>query len=94
MGPQSQAVEHAEQFNRPVFPWLLANYDSPELDLSQPATLRDLPKPRRASASSSSANATRNETGGPYHYGTHFSSAMIVCSFSWSVSSPSPSSSS
>lgn len=28
----------------PVFPWVLTNYDSPELDLSQPSNYRDLSK--------------------------------------------------
>ena len=32
----------------PVFPLVLADYDSPELDLSQPATFRDLSKPMGA----------------------------------------------
>ena len=29
----------------PVFPWILTNYESEELDLTQPANFRDLSKP-------------------------------------------------
>jgi hypothetical protein len=32
----------------PVFPWVLADYSSPHLDLSNPATYRDLSKPMGA----------------------------------------------
>lgn len=32
----------------PVFPWILADYDSLELDLNDPATFRDLTKPMGA----------------------------------------------
>ena len=73
----------------PVFPWVLADYDSPELDLSQPATFRDLSKPMGAQTGERLQQFRKrykewddphNETG-PYHYGTHYSSAMIVCSY-------------
>lgn len=32
----------------PVFPWILADYDSEELDLTNPKTFRDLAKPMGA----------------------------------------------
>ena len=32
----------------PVFPWILADYDSEELDLTNPKTFRDLSKPMGA----------------------------------------------
>ena len=32
----------------PVFPWILANYDTEELDLEDPNTFRDLSKPMGA----------------------------------------------
>lgn len=32
----------------PVFPWILADYDSEELDLSHPASFRDFTKPMGA----------------------------------------------
>ena len=32
----------------PVFPWILADYESEELDLNNPETFRDLTKPMGA----------------------------------------------
>ena len=32
----------------PVFPWVVADYNSPELDFSDPRTFRDLSKPMGA----------------------------------------------
>jgi hypothetical protein len=32
----------------PVFPWILADYESEELDLSHPATFRDFSRPMGA----------------------------------------------
>lgn len=71
----------------PVFPWVLADYTSEELDLSNPATFRDLSKPMGAQSPTRAADfAMRHrslveigET--PFHYGTHYSSAMIVSSY-------------
>jgi WD40 repeat protein len=73
----------------PVFPWILADYDSEELDFADPSSFRDFSKPMGAQ------NADRLEQfkkrfrewddphgeTPPYHYGTHYSSAMIVCSY-------------
>ncbi|XP_073949629.1 WD repeat and FYVE domain containing 3 bchs isoform X5 [Choristoneura fumiferana] len=73
----------------PVFPWILADYDSLELDLNDPATFRDLTKPMGAQSSARLEQFRKRykewddphgETP-PYHYGTHYSSAMIVCSY-------------
>ena len=96
----------------PVFPWVLANYTSEDLDLTDPQNFRDLSKPMGAQAPSRleqfrrrfvvihsydyflfRSHATRffssryeewddphNDTP-PYHYGTHYSSAMIVSSY-------------
>ncbi|XP_050346639.1 WD repeat and FYVE domain-containing protein 3 isoform X1 [Nymphalis io] len=73
----------------PVFPWILADYDSLELDLTHPATFRDLAKPMGAQSSDRLEQFRKRykewddphgETP-PYHYGTHYSSAMIVCSY-------------
>ncbi|XP_013179018.1 PREDICTED: WD repeat and FYVE domain-containing protein 3 isoform X1 [Papilio xuthus] len=73
----------------PVFPWILADYDSLELDLTDPATFRDLTKPMGAQSSDRLEQFRKRykewddphgETP-PYHYGTHYSSAMIVCSY-------------
>ncbi|XP_055586010.1 neurobeachin isoform X10 [Uranotaenia lowii] len=68
----------------PVFPWVLTNYESRELDLSQPSNYRDLSKPIGA------LNHSRREyfeeryeswdTPGipPFHYGTHYSTSAFV----------------
>lgn len=68
----------------PVFPWVLTNYDSRELDLSLPSNYRDLSKPIGA------LNHSRREyfeeryeswdTPGipPFHYGTHYSTSAFT----------------
>ncbi|CAJ2504012.1 Uu.00g114060.m01.CDS01 [Anthostomella pinea] len=71
----------------PVFPWILADYSSDELNLDDPATFRDLSKPMGAQTARRQADyqsrytslAEIGET--PFHYGTHYSSAMIVSSY-------------
>ncbi|XP_032825005.2 WD repeat and FYVE domain-containing protein 3 isoform X1 [Petromyzon marinus] len=73
----------------PVFPWILADYDSEELDLSNPRTFRDLSKPMGAQTEERLAQYRKryrdwdDPTGETpaYHYGTHYSSAMIVASY-------------
>jgi hypothetical protein len=74
----------------PVFPWVLADYTSGELDLNNPATFRDLSKPMGAQHNSRSADfieryktfADMGDHNTPaFHYGTHYSSAMIVTSY-------------
>jgi hypothetical protein len=71
----------------PVFPWVLSDYVSEVLDLSSPDVFRDLTKPmgaltteRREAAEARYANL-RSVDEEPFHYGTHFSSSMIVCHF-------------
>ncbi|KAF6208268.1 hypothetical protein GE061_016722 [Apolygus lucorum] len=73
----------------PVFPWILADYDSEVLDLSDSATFRDFTKPMGAQSPERLLQFKKRykewddphgETP-PYHYGTHYSSAMIVCSY-------------
>ncbi|KAH3872283.1 hypothetical protein DPMN_035498 [Dreissena polymorpha] len=73
----------------PVFPWILADYDSEELDLSKGDTFRDLSKPMGAQTPDRLKHFKKRfqdwddpqgETP-PYHYGTHYSSAMIVASY-------------
>ncbi|KAL2170857.1 hypothetical protein VTG60DRAFT_4344 [Thermothelomyces hinnuleus] len=71
----------------PIFPWVLADYTSEELDLNNPASFRDLSKPMGAQSPGRAADfamrykslAEIGET--PFHYGTHYSSAMIVSSY-------------
>lgn len=74
----------------PVFPWVLADYTSEELDLTNPRTFRDLSKPMGAQTMErqrefrerySSFEELKDPEQRPFHYGTHFSSAMIVCSY-------------
>lgn len=71
----------------PVFPWILADYTSEELDLNNPATFRDLSKPMGAQTSSRQAEYAMRyqslaEIGEqPFHYGTHYSSSMVVASY-------------
>lgn len=73
----------------PVFPWILADYDSEELDLSDANTFRNFSKPMGSQSSERLEQFKKRykewddphgETP-PYHYGTHYSSAMIVCSY-------------
>ncbi|KAJ5165433.1 Concanavalin A-like lectin/glucanase subgroup [Penicillium coprophilum] len=74
----------------PVFPWVLADYTSEELDLNNPATFRDLSKPmgcqtpEREMGFRERYNAFAemgDDNSPPFHYGTHYSSAMIVTSY-------------
>lgn len=71
----------------PVFPWVLADYTSEELDLNNPASFRDLSKPMGSQTTNRINDFHENyralvEMGDtPYHYGTHYSSAMIVASY-------------
>ncbi|KAK2038218.1 beige/BEACH domain-containing protein [Colletotrichum somersetense] len=71
----------------PVFPWVLADYTSEELNLNDPASFRDLSKPMGAQSASrvsgfkESYNALSEIGETPFHYGTHYSSAMIVSSY-------------
>ena len=67
----------------------MADYDSHELDLTNPATFRDLSKPMGAQTPDRLTQFQKRyqewedpsgETP-PYHYGTHYSSAMIVASY-------------
>nr|XP_037871256.1 neurobeachin isoform X6 [Bombyx mori] len=68
----------------PVFPWILTNYESEELDLSQPSNFRDLSKPIGALNPSRRAyfeeryNTWEHESTPPFHYGTHYSTAAFV----------------
>lgn len=73
----------------PVFPWILSDYDSEELDLTDPSSFRDFTSPMGAQSPDRLEQFKKrfkewddphNETP-PYHYGTHYSSAMIVCSY-------------
>ncbi|MCJ1307953.1 hypothetical protein MMC25_001602 [Agyrium rufum] len=74
----------------PVFPWVIADYTSEELDLTDPRTFRDLSKPMGCQTLEREAEfkeryqsfAEMGDQSAPaFHYGTHYSSAMIVTSY-------------
>lgn len=71
----------------PVFPWVLADYTSDDLDLEDPSTFRDLSKPmgaqtqQRVQGFVETYSALKEIGQTPFHYGTHYSSAMIVSSY-------------
>ncbi|KAL3418834.1 beige/BEACH domain-containing protein [Phlyctema vagabunda] len=74
----------------PVFPWVLADYTSEELDLNNPASFRDMSKPMGAQNFGRQADFIEryksfaemgDENAQAFHYGTHYSSAMIVTSY-------------
>ena len=74
----------------PIFPWVLADYTSEELDLSDPRSFRDLSKPMGCQTFERQAEFKEryqsfaemgDEKAFPFHYGTHYSSAMIVTSY-------------
>ncbi|KAL1022209.1 hypothetical protein UPYG_G00023730 [Umbra pygmaea] len=70
----------------PVFPWILSDYTSEELDLSDPQVFRDLSKPvavlneRNAKAVREKFESFEDPTGtiDRFHYGTHYSNAAGV----------------
>ena len=68
----------------PVFPWVIADYTSEELDLTNPKTFRDLTKPMGAQSETRAQQFREKyreyEEGGmePAHYGTHYSCAAYV----------------
>ncbi|CAC42982.1 Bph1p [Saccharomyces cerevisiae S288C] len=74
----------------PVFPWVIADYESNVLDLENPKTYRDLSKPMGAQSEKRKLQfieryealaSLENADSAPFHYGTHYSSAMIVSSY-------------
>ncbi|KIJ16201.1 hypothetical protein PAXINDRAFT_76049 [Paxillus involutus ATCC 200175] len=71
----------------PVFPWVLKDYTSDILDLSSADSFRDLTKPmgaltpNRREIAESRYDNLQGIGENPFHYGTHFSSSMIVCHF-------------
>ncbi|XP_071064259.1 neurobeachin isoform X2 [Dasypus novemcinctus] len=65
----------------PVFPWVLTNYESEELDLTLPGNFRDLSKPigalnpKRAVFYAERYETWDDENSPPCHYNTHYSTA-------------------
>lgn len=73
----------------PVFPWVLTNYETKDLDLSQPSNYRDLSKPIGALNPSRKAyfeerySTWEHESIPPFHYGTHYSTSAFV--YNWLI---------
>ena len=74
----------------PIFPWVIADYTSEELDLDNPESFRDLSKPMGCQTEGREAEfkdryrqfaEMGDHNAPPFHYGTHYSSAMIVSSY-------------
>merc|ERR1719470_80060 len=77
----------------PVFPWVLADYTSPHLNLTIPDTFRSLRKPIAVQKEGSCARYRQNYSTlasdgsglgglmGPYHYASHYSNTGIVLHF-------------
>ncbi|KAG9311479.1 hypothetical protein JVU11DRAFT_8594 [Chiua virens] len=68
----------------PVFPWVLKDYVSDVLDLSSPDSFRDLSKPmgaltpERCEIARSRYENLDGVGEKPFHYGTHFSSCVLI----------------
>lgn len=68
----------------PIFPWVIVNYESEELDLSQPNNFRDLSKPigalnpARKKFFDERYASWEHEQIPPFHYGTHYSTAAFT----------------
>lgn len=71
----------------PVFPWVITNYESEELDLTLPSNFRDLSKPvgalnpKRAAFFAERFESWEDEQVPKFHYGTHYSTASFVLSW-------------
>ncbi|XP_019902981.2 WD repeat- and FYVE domain-containing protein 4 isoform X2 [Esox lucius] len=81
---------YSDLMQYPVFPWVLADYESETLDLTNPATFRDLSKPMGAQTEKrrqmfieryNEVDVSEGELTARCHYCTHYSSAIIVSSF-------------
>ncbi|XP_039606175.1 lipopolysaccharide-responsive and beige-like anchor protein isoform X4 [Polypterus senegalus] len=68
----------------PVFPWVITNYDSEELDLTLPSNFRDLSKPigalnpKRAAFFSERFDTWEDDQVPKFHYGTHYSTSSFT----------------
>lgn len=68
----------------PVFPWILTNYESEELDLNLPTNFRDLSKPigalnnKRRAEFIDRYQSWDNPKVPAFHYGTHYSTAAFT----------------
>ena len=67
----------------PVFPWILADYSSPELNLASKETFRNLESPLCAQTKEGKKKAENTykiskEDASPYNYGSHYSNGGFV----------------
>ena len=70
----------------PVFPWIIADYESEKLDLTKPETFRDLSRPigvqneKHVDEVTSKYEAFEDPSGviAKFHYGTHYSNSAMV----------------
>ncbi|XP_037533810.1 neurobeachin [Nematolebias whitei] len=68
----------------PVFPWVLTNYDSEELDLTLPGNFRDLSKPvgalnpKRAAFYAERYETWKDDQIPPCHYDSHYSTTATT----------------
>ncbi|XP_078055406.1 WD repeat- and FYVE domain-containing protein 4 [Mustelus asterias] len=73
----------------PIFPWILADYDSEELDLTNAKMFRDLSKPMGAQTEGRKEKFVQRyfevdndeDLSARCHYCTHYSSSIIVASY-------------
>ncbi|XP_063160442.1 WD repeat- and FYVE domain-containing protein 4 [Candoia aspera] len=81
---------YSDLMQYPVFPWVLADYHSQTLDLTNPDTFRDLSKPMGAQTEErkekfiqrfKEVEKTEGNLSAQSHYCTHYSSAIIVASY-------------
>uniref|UniRef100_A0A6Q2XFZ4 LPS-responsive vesicle trafficking, beach and anchor containing n=1 Tax=Esox lucius TaxID=8010 RepID=A0A6Q2XFZ4_ESOLU len=68
----------------PVFPWVITNYDTEDLDLTLPSNYRDLSKPigalnpKRAAFFNDRYESWEDDQVPKFHYGTHYSTASFT----------------
>ncbi|WFD44362.1 beige protein-like 1 [Malassezia psittaci] len=71
----------------PVFPWVLADYTSAQLDLNTESSFRDMSRPMGAQTVARRKESIERYQQllevhmDPFHYGTHYSTAASVCGF-------------
>ncbi|XP_060131096.1 WD repeat- and FYVE domain-containing protein 4 isoform X1 [Zootoca vivipara] len=81
---------YSDLMQYPVFPWVLADYHSQTLDLTNPSTFRDFAKPMGAQTRErkrkflqryEEVEKSEGNLSAQCHYCTHYSSAIIVASY-------------
>uniref|UniRef100_A0A4W5MWR0 LPS responsive beige-like anchor protein n=1 Tax=Hucho hucho TaxID=62062 RepID=A0A4W5MWR0_9TELE len=68
----------------PIFPWVITNYDTEDLDLTLPSNYRDLSKPigalnpKRAAFFNDRYESWEDDQVPKFHYGTHYSTSSFT----------------